>query len=306
MKTGTFAFLAVLVPLSVLPQSREPDPAAAAAFRERYGLQSTKNPAPARSVAASLPERRILAWRLHVLGASREPYRKVNGKAYNLNALFTYTQRIVDDPAFAESAPALSGELANWGILFGTVLQALDKDGILLKKYGDPEFEGESHIVRLKNFPREKQLVDGSKLAMFAYFDGRYSYLNTGGARSTVESYDYGKLVTGDELEQLKSKFASETAARQEVLQKTRVQQEKTQMVKRQEAAKRVVDFYSQKATDGDGNAQLRLGEIYLRGQGVETNLPLARQRLSMALTNGCPQAANLLREIELNSRPSQ
>ena len=277
MKTKTFILLTALISLSAFTQ---PADSPEAAFAKRYGLGSTKAPAPARSVSTLQAERKILAWRINVLGASREPYRKVNGKVYDLNAFFTYLQRVVNDPAFAESAPAPSGQWENWGMLFGTVLQALDKGGILLKKYDDPEFEGESHIVRLKNFPREETLVDGSKLAAFAYFDGRYSYLNTGGARSTVESYDYGELVIGEELEKFKGKIAAETAARQEEIQNMRIQQDKTQRTKRQEADQKVFDFYSQKATNGDGFAQLRLGEIYLRGRGAETKVPLARQWL--------------------------
>lgn len=259
--------------------------------------------------STSRVKRKILEWRIHVHGASREPYRKVNEKVYDLTPFFIYSQCLVDDPDFAESAPAPSGQWEDWGILFGTVLQVLDEDGILLRKYDDSDkvlFEGKSHIVRLKNFPRGRTLVDGAKLAVFAYLDGRYSYVNTGGARSTVESYDYGKLVTGEELDKFKSKVAAETAARQQGIQNMRIQQEKTLTTKQQEAAQRVLEFYSQKATNGDGAAQLRLGEIYLRGQGVETNLPLAQKWLSMALTNGCPQATNLLQEIELNSRPSQ
>jgi TPR repeat protein len=57
--------------------------------------------------------------------------------------------------------------------------------------------------------------------------------------------------------------------------------------------------FYRPSAEAGEGYAQMRLGEIYLRGEGVETNADAARLWLSIALTNGCPQATNLLLEIE-------
>lgn len=61
--------------------------------------------------------------------------------------------------------------------------------------------------------------------------------------------------------------------------------------------------FWQSKAEAGDGFAQLRLGEIYLHGEGVETNAALARKWLSAALTNDYPQATNLLMEIEANTR---
>ena len=48
-----------------------------------------------------------------------------------------------------------------------------------------------------------------------------------------------------------------------------------------------------------DGFAQYRLGEIYLQGEGVETNFVYAKHYLSMAITNGYPEATNLLNAIE-------
>jgi hypothetical protein len=247
-------------------------------------------------------KRKILAWRVNVLGASREPYRKVNGKIYDLSPFFAYSMRVVDDPDFAQSAPPPPSEWGNWQMLFGTVLQIVNKECILLKKYDDPEFEGDSHIVCLKNFPREKDLVDGNKLAAFVCFDGRYSYLNTGGARSTVESYDYGQVVIGEELDKFKSKGEAEATARRDELEKLRARQENTQKEKRKETSRKVFEYYSQKATNGEGLAQMRFGEIYLRGEGVETNTDLARKWLSAAITNGYPQATNLLLEIESGS----
>jgi hypothetical protein len=67
-----------------------------------------------------------------------------------------------------------------------------------------------------------------------------------------------------------------------------------------------MVKFYQPKAEAGEGLAQMRLGEIYLRGEGVETNTDLARKWLSAAMTNGCPQATNLLSEIERGSATSR
>jgi hypothetical protein len=60
-----------------------------------------------------------------------------------------------------------------------------------------------------------------------------------------------------------------------------------------------LIKFYQQKAEAGEGAAQIRLGEIYVHGVGAETNAGLARKWLSAALTNGYPQAVNLLSHIE-------
>jgi hypothetical protein len=67
-----------------------------------------------------------------------------------------------------------------------------------------------------------------------------------------------------------------------------------------------MIKFYQHKAEAGEGFAQMRLGEIYLRGEGVKTNTNLARKWLSAAMTNGCPQATNLLSEIERGSARSK
>lgn len=66
---------------------------------------------------------------------------------------------------------------------------------------------------------------------------------------------------------------------------------------KKKDAHLAVLNFYIPKAEAGEGSAQMRLGEIYLHGEGVETNIPFARKWLSLALTNGYPRAADLLRE---------
>ncbi len=57
--------------------------------------------------------------------------------------------------------------------------------------------------------------------------------------------------------------------------------------------------LYQEHAQGGDGLSQLQLGEMYLRGEGVEANTALARQWLSAALTNGYARATDLLAEIE-------
>jgi hypothetical protein len=67
--------------------------------------------------------------------------------------------------------------------------------------------------------------------------------------------------------------------------------------------AQRTVATYQSQAASGDGFAQLRLGEIYLHGEGVETNVALARKWLSIAATNGYPEATNKLLEIERDPR---
>jgi TPR repeat protein len=248
-------------------------------------------------------KREILAYRFNILGASREPYRKAGEKTYDLTPLFDYMKRLVDDPDFAKSARRPE-EYDNWSVVFGTVLQILDDDGILLKKYQSPDFVGDWQTVRLKNFPRGKSLVDGKKLAVFAYFDGRYSYSNTGGARSTVESYDYGKIPSEDEVRELKAEADKRLKARLQQWDEQRRSVLKAEEARRASGKQAALRFWQAKAEAGDGYAQMRLGEIYFRGDGVETNTDLVRKWWSLARTNGYPQVTNLLFEIERNTHP--
>jgi TPR repeat protein len=66
-------------------------------------------------------------------------------------------------------------------------------------------------------------------------------------------------------------------------------------LARQQESARKTFEFYSQKATNGDAFAQLRLGQLYLTGEGVVTNIEQARFWLFCATTNGRTDAADLL-----------
>lgn len=57
----------------------------------------------------------------------------------------------------------------------------------------------------------------------------------------------------------------------------------------------KVFEFYRQQATNGDGFAQLRLGECFLNGQGTETNLEAAIEWLQKAAAKGNHEASNKL-----------
>ncbi len=245
---------------------------------------------------------KILAYRIKILGASREPYRRAGGRTYDLNVLFAYEKRLVDDPEFA-SSPLHPKDVENWSLTFGRVQQILGDDGILLRKYEDPQFEGDSRIVRLKNFPREGNLVDGQKMCCFAFFDGRYSYVNTSGARATVESYDYGTTPSETEMSELQKRRNEKIKEAQERLEAEKANL-RTGKKKRQEESKiKTFEFYQAKAKAGEGYAQFRLGQMYSAGDGVQTNIEQAKFWLNCARTNGQPDAERLLRQVEFGAR---
>jgi hypothetical protein len=73
---------------------------------------------------------------------------------------------------------------------------------------------------------------------------------------------------------------------------------EREQAKKRERETLRILSYQHQQASNGYASFQLELGRRYLRGDGVETNLTLARHWLQSACTNGEPQATNLLQQL--------
>lgn len=61
----------------------------------------------------------------------------------------------------------------------------------------------------------------------------------------------------------------------------------------------KIIDYQTREAKRGLPSFQLLLGKRYLTGDGVETNLALARHWLQSAATNGEPVATNLLSRLQ-------
>ena len=91
--------------------------------------------------------------------------------------------------------------LTNWSLLYGRVAQLTDRNGILLWKYEQPEMVSNPSLVRLRNYPADKDLVDGNILVVFARNEGPYSYIDSQRNKSTVHSYDFGKPLTKQQFD---------------------------------------------------------------------------------------------------------
>lgn len=63
----------------------------------------------------------------------------------------------------------------------------------------------------------------------------------------------------------------------------------------------KTIAYQQQQASNGYPSFQIELGKRYMRGDGVETNLALARHWLQSACTNGESQASNLLMRLTNN-----
>ena len=71
-----------------------------------------------------------------------------------------------------------------------------------------------------------------------------------------------------------------------------------TQADDKQAGVVRLYQLHSRGATNGDGFSQLRLGQFYLNGQGVATNVSLAKYWFQCASTNDQPEAAKFLSDL--------
>lgn len=68
------------------------------------------------------------------------------------------------------------------------------------------------------------------------------------------------------------------------------------------ERTAKVISYQLTQASNGLPSFQYEIGKRYMRGDGVETNLTLARLWLQSACTNGLSEATNLLRQIDLQA----
>jgi hypothetical protein len=131
-------------------------------------------------------------------------YRFVDNQMYDLEPLADFLLWVADLPVTAENTAMLKTKtrpLANWSLIHGRVAQVTDRNGILLWKYEQPEMVSNPKLVRLLNYPAEKTLVDGDIVIVFAKNEGPYSYLDSSRNRSTVNSFDFGKPATRQEVD---------------------------------------------------------------------------------------------------------
>ena len=118
--------------------------------------------------------------------------------------------------------------------------------------------------------------------------NGEYNY-----AGKVIAAYDHGVV---DE----RSFAAAHSLSNQIVARITAAKAAAAEKYRQEQisAIPRIVAFQLQQASNGSPSFQIELGKRYMRGDGVETNLALARHWLQAACTNGESQASNLLAQI--------
>ena len=230
----------------------------------------------------------------------RDPVRKIEGVPVDLTPLFSYFLGRSKDRT-----------LADWFLIHGRVTQ-VGTNGLLVRIYGNTEGHewgvgGET--IYLQHYPLTDVVVDGALVLALVKNVGRYRYKTVLGAIATVEHYDYGERATDAEIAEFKklhvvklTSIQTELAeAEKEVQEAERKKaQERARIVEERKAAltARIVANQLKQASNGYATFQLELGKRYMSGDGVETNLALARHWLQSACTNHESAASNLLERL--------
>jgi hypothetical protein len=139
------------------------------------------------------------------------------------------------------------------------------------------------------NFPYE--VADGDSIGfddkngqMLAKVAGVYTYATAIGGSRTIKKLDYGEIYTPPAPPPL---TPEQIAAKKAAVEKNK---------KAVEAS--TVKWLRAQADSGDAFSQYRLGERYLRGNGVETNAVKAREYLTKASAQGNADARELLQKL--------
>jgi len=237
-----------------------------------------------------------------------DPYRKVGNGYYDLRPLYSWIGSVRSREQSRQPIPlgeARNRPMQEWfssEMPFESILvqykvdQVLD-DGLLIHEARFNGYSGttvEDKPFFLTNYPSFKNLTDNQKIKFLALRAGSYKFTDTQGAMRTIPLYDYGIPVSAQEI----SAVLYPPLTPEQKAAKAKAKQ--ARLIAGQQA---ILKSYQPKAEAGDGFAQLRLGEIYFHGEGVETNLAIAHQWLSAAFTNGYPEASNLLNEIESSKK---
>jgi len=207
---------------------------------------------------------------------AQDVYRKIGDRFYDIRQPGWFNSDTFDNP-----------------ILVSHVVDQVLPDGILVHEVrfnGAIGGSAEDKQCFITNYPTLQTVSDNQKVHFLAMRTGNYHYKDTSGAMRTVPMYDCGIPYSAQ---------AVSAILHPPLTPEQKEAQAQARAAKKLAAQQVVIKNYESKAQNGDGFAQYRLGEIYLHGEGTDTNTVYARHYLEMAVTNGYPEATNLLDKID-------
>ena len=178
----------------------------------------------------------------------------------------------------------------NWAVFAGTVLQVHGNGAVRIQG----QFTGHPYAeFMVVNYPYEvveDQVIgyDNNKsLAHYAKIAGTYTYSTVAGSSRTIYKLDYGQIYTPPlppppTAEQIAARRAVEAA-------------------KRKKAEANTIKWLEELVATNDAYGELRMGERYRDGDGVEKDLVKARLMLEKSAAQGNKDAAEALKNLAVN-----
>jgi TPR repeat protein len=124
---------------------------------------------------------------------------------------------------------------------------------------------------------------------------GSYSYQTVRGDTRRIPAYRVLNATERTELEELNALAAK---VELQLYNKYKAQQEETKRNQKAEATKKVFAFRKEQADKNNSPAsQFRVGQMYLNGEGTETNIDLGMTYIKQAASNGCEEAVSFLKK---------
>lgn len=184
----------------------------------------------------------------------------------------------------------------------GKVLQVVS-DGILVSLDKEEIRDDNGNLtfsplktILLVGYRDQNSVVDGDRISCTASLSGRYQYVAVSGGTRTIEKY---KCPSPEELARLERDRQEYQEQQRRDAEALRQFAKDSAERERRLATPKIISFQQQQASNGYSSFQIELAKRYLRGDGVETNLALARHWLESACTNHDSQATNLLKAID-------
>jgi hypothetical protein len=152
----------------------------------------------------TLEEYRLNTFKDFLIKASQPQYRSIDGQMYDLQPLTDFLNWVAGLPNTPDTEAMLKTQtrpLPAWSLVYGRVAQVTDGNGILLWMYKQTDLTLDPKLVRVRNYPKEKSLVDGDIVVVFAKNEAPYSYIDSQRGKSTINSFNFGKPVTRRDVE---------------------------------------------------------------------------------------------------------
>lgn len=174
-------------------------------------------------------------------------------------------------------------------LLQGTVVSTVDGIVICQKEYLPENYQGK--YFALTNYPKVDSLAYQQRFGCYGNKIGIYQFNSTDGV-IPIDLYSWTPIPDWADPEKIEAEKAAETVA------KAKAAADKKEAAKEtgEEAA---LKWNQSEADKGDAYGELRMGERYLHGEGVETNFAKAKEYFTSAAAQGNLSASNRLEQLK-------